>query len=276
MVVPAVYQKQFFLNKYLPLQAGPFKMLPGSTFKVTPNEARLISEGSRIKPDFSYTLNSCSQRCDEFSKQHNGKHILFSGCSFTFGEGLPYMENWSGRLYKKISESESLSGYYSIAYCGGSIDYIVQNTFKYFEEFGQPQVIFALFPDSRRILTKINNQEIILMPINQDDVEKVWEDRSPIIEQSKNIELLIEYCKQNNILFLWSSWDQNDIKHYRSRFLVSDGFIDINDLAIAKNAEKKNSNNKKYYDTARDGRHPGIRYNSGIANIFYQGYIKKN
>lgn len=45
--------------------------------------------------EIEYSLNSSGQRCDEFKKTHEGKHILFAGCSITFGEGLPILLNTS-------------------------------------------------------------------------------------------------------------------------------------------------------------------------------------
>ena len=56
------------------------------------------------KTGIAYNLNSDNFRSDEFIKKHKNKHILFAGCSNTFGEGVEYEKTWAYRLYKEISK----------------------------------------------------------------------------------------------------------------------------------------------------------------------------
>ena len=75
-------------------------------------------------------------RCDEFKKEQDGKHVLFTGCSVTQGVGLELEEVWAHKLYTKISENEKVSGYYNLGVPASGIFFIVSNLFKYFNSYG--------------------------------------------------------------------------------------------------------------------------------------------
>ena len=55
------------------------------------------------------TLNSKNFRCEEFESNHEGEHLLFSGCSTTFGIGLEEDEVWSKKLYNRIKDNNKVS-----------------------------------------------------------------------------------------------------------------------------------------------------------------------
>ena len=50
-----------------------------------------------------YNLNEDYFRSDNFKKEHDGLHILFSGCSESEGVGANIEYAWTHILYKKIS-----------------------------------------------------------------------------------------------------------------------------------------------------------------------------
>tara|TARA_R110001606_G_scaffold17539_1_gene67852 strand:- start:355 stop:1260 length:906 start_codon:yes stop_codon:yes gene_type:complete len=108
-----------------------------------------------------YSINSHGLRCDELTKQHDGKHILFAGCSVTFGEGVPLEHTWAHKTYTKISEKEKTSGYYNIAQSGSSSNWIIIQVLKYIRDYGVPDVLFINFPDATRELGYVENKELI-------------------------------------------------------------------------------------------------------------------
>jgi hypothetical protein len=108
-----------------------------------------------------YQINSHGLRCDELSDTHDGKHIVFAGCSVTFGEGLPLEHTWAYKTYKKISENEKVSGYYNIAQSGSSSNWIIIQAMKYVRDYGAPDVLFINFPEATRELGYVENQELI-------------------------------------------------------------------------------------------------------------------
>lgn len=76
-------------------------------FNIRGNKGFLVNPlSSKMKDDvkktgIAYNLNSDNFRSDEFIKKHKNKHILFAGCSNTFGEGVEYEKTWAYRLYKE-------------------------------------------------------------------------------------------------------------------------------------------------------------------------------
>lgn len=213
-------------------------------------------------------MNSHGHRCDEFSKIHDGSHVLFTGCSNTFGEGLPYLKNWSGRLYEKMSKEEKLSGYYNISYLGGSIFMIIDNIYKYVDMFGAPKYLFCHFPETKRYI-KYTESGSYINYVNYDfnslDMQK-------IMDGYLAIRSLEKYCEAKNINLFWNTWyppESKKLLEIKSlkRFVYCDW---ANIFAMAKlSHEEKNC---KYYSKARDNVHPGYQYSDGVANIFYERF----
>jgi hypothetical protein len=54
--------------------------------------------------DITYDINSHGYRSMEFDPESTAKKIMFLGCSFTTGMGLPYHEVWTTVLTKRLSE----------------------------------------------------------------------------------------------------------------------------------------------------------------------------
>ena len=76
-------------------------------------------------------LNSNGYRSDEFIDEHKFKHIIFSGCSYTWGSGLLINEVWSKKVYDLILKNEKLSGYFNLGVPGSSIINQIIDIFKY-------------------------------------------------------------------------------------------------------------------------------------------------
>ena len=125
------------------------QFLPNSETDLSPLEKTIITDKEN-KKDITYKINQYGHRCDNFLNIHNGLHVLFSGCSITFGEGLPLDRTWAYYLYKKIKKENSLSGYYNLSYTGGGIDTIINNLFRYCGQFKNPDIIFILMPNIER------------------------------------------------------------------------------------------------------------------------------
>lgn len=98
----------------------------------------------------SYKYNSHGYRGDDFinlGEPHDGKHVLFAGCSETEGVGTRLEDLWAYKVYQRITETEKCSGFFNIGSKGFSIDLIVEQIFSYIEQFGKPEVLFVNFPD---------------------------------------------------------------------------------------------------------------------------------
>jgi hypothetical protein len=209
-------------------------------------------------------LNSYNFRSDNF-KNNSKPHILFNGCSNTFGLGLYKNEMWSKIVYDKINHN---SGYFNLSVPGtGIIDQIV-NFFKYFNTYGNPDVIFFNIPNLERFYTYENN-----VVINSEYDRKSL----PILQLiSYQYYLMLEqYCKSNNINLFSFSWSPETEKFMS--FYFKNTFYKINSKDMyEKIYQYKNKSNEDFLIVARDGDHFGIGYNLYWANLIYNKYIESN
>jgi len=170
------------------------KLMPAlmSPFNLYFTKKNLETFGETI--DNFYHLNSDGLRCDEFSDSHDKLHILFAGCSITFGDGLPIDLTWSKMVYKSISKQVPTSGYYNVAGPGFNHLDIYYQVFKYIELYGNPEYIFINFPDLERSIDSgipIESLHSVIIPMHN---------------------ALIQYAETNNIKLIMFSWDIHSFK----------------------------------------------------------------
>lgn len=120
---------------------------PVSVFKLMSHEKKLgIPEDDEV----IYQYNSSGLRSDEFTKVHEGKHILFAGCSETEGLGHKLENTWAHQVYSKINESEKISGFFNIGVRALSITAINRQIINYIMMYGKPNSLFVNYPDFYR------------------------------------------------------------------------------------------------------------------------------
>lgn len=90
-----------------------------------------------------YKSNSLGFRSNEFK---NKQKLLVAGCSHTYGSGLPEDLRWSNQISKLLNWDHD-----NLSIPGGSCVQIINHLFKYFEEYGNPEYLFCLFPDFLRV-----------------------------------------------------------------------------------------------------------------------------
>lgn len=217
-----------------------------------------------------YIINSNGHRSDVFKKDHKGLHVLFSGCSYTFGESLPYMKSWSGYLHKKLEEKNNLSGYYNLSYPGGSIEIIINNIYKYCDKYGYPDAIFLFLPEASRKNVWHNNKYYCIMSGDDYFYDLYWGKENAcysIYNQIKNFE---HFCKSSNIFLRWSTWSEKDMSMYEN--LNFQNYLSISTKEIINNAKNYEDSSDEYFMSARDKSHPGLAYSDGLANIFLKEF----
>jgi len=112
------------------------------------------------KGEFFYELNSSGYRCDEFS-EISELPVLFMGCSFTEGIGLPLNEVWSYNLHKKIVEVTGMKiPFWSVARGGTSIDYSSRAFYEY-APLLKPKYVFYFMSGISRREFKLGNENHI-------------------------------------------------------------------------------------------------------------------
>lgn len=180
----------------------------------------IYNSSKKARIDDLYSLNSFGLRSDEFTNEHNGKHILFAGCSNTVGDSFYNDLIWPKKLYDMLSKEEKTSGYYNVGVCGASISEIISQVNNYIDKFGSPDLIFINLPN----LERESEQKVDL----RESMKFIYTQYS----------LLEKYCRTNGTLLISFSW--NGFINSNKDFLLNDiknplkGFDTIHTYSIEK------------------------------------------
>lgn len=176
--------------------------------------------------DYKINRFGCRGEIDIYSE------IVASGCSITFGLGIPELGRWTNLLGDKINKNiTNLGG------PGASIESICLNIIQYSLNNKMPKEVYCLFPDFFRrksvvdkdfFKTKTNkdkdipdtlnlqyvgptirlHEDTLLMEVN--DITYIEDSVSPhqrIIDSVNYIYVLEAFCLANNIKLYWTTWD---------------------------------------------------------------------
>ena len=234
-------------------------------------------------------VNSNNFRCDEFTKNHTGEHILFSGCSVTYGVGLYTKELWSYKLYEKIKAEKLVSGYFNLGTPGTSTMDICANIIKYISLYGKPDTIFLDLPDLQRfywipkedyIINAMNNlkPEIIDNKLTEWIRHGTHAGRpTPEVEVNKihtyNYLLWLEqFCLEAGIKLYIFSYVMETIRFLKTTDLTR--IMDFDNDKIVDELFEYSQNNKtdKFFLVARDARHHGTAFHEVWANKLFESY----
>jgi hypothetical protein len=216
----------------------------------------ILKENGYSYEDF-YKLNKYGFRSDEFTSDHDGKHIVFAGCSYTYGDSVFLEDSWTYKLYLDIAKKEKLSGYFNLGSPGASTKESIDQIFFYIELFGNPEVIFLLMPNPERG-SQDNSYSELFLSTNK----------------------LIEHCQNNNIKLFLSSWDLRE--HWdgdedpKPKILgYSNMDIDKMSSHVAEFCENnKDHDLSKFFLYAFDLEHPGIALHDYYKKFFYDLYLR--
>jgi hypothetical protein len=149
-------------------------------------------------------------RCDDFTKTHNEKHVVFIGDSFACGDGLEKEDTWCYKVYKEMSKDAKLSGYYNLGMSGASITECIDQFFKYCGTYTNPDVVFFITTEIDRDLryTTVEQQDFFI---------------------HRMYYYLDLYCKSNNIELYSFSWLKSSgmIKDQPKRYTWKVNGIDV-------------------------------------------------
>jgi hypothetical protein len=229
-------------------------------------------------------INFFGFRSDEFTKVHNGKHIVFSGCSNTFGVGLKKEEGWAWKTYQKIIEKENCSGFFNLGAGGTGIAHMVINIFKYCKKYGNPEVVFINLSNQNRsfhYLEEIRGYSLKFNDKDRYDDIKLY--------NYQYYFMLEQYCKSNNIQLYSFTWDTNGSVNYKKWKVIEEttnhlfkeyGFKTFYHYDFEKMVNDLNYLQSQVYDEffmiARDNMHQGTGYNTIWSNFIYDKYAKDN
>lgn len=212
----------------------------------------------------TYKYNSRGFRCDEFT--YSDHRLVFLGCSFTEGIGLPLEETFSHIIHSEIQKRIGKNfPYWNLGLAGCGLDSIVRCSYSFYNQL-KPQVIISLFPTYRLEFFDEEIWKSILLGHDYDN-KKILR-RNPylinekVIEYNneKNLVMLDFILKQYNTLLIWDVWDKTAFKN-----------VDFSNLESFKNYANCWSS-KKSTVMARDGMHPGKYIHKGFAMEILEKY----
>lgn len=253
-----------------------------------------------------YHLNSNGYRSPEFTQ--NPK-IIYSGCSQTYGIGVPEEYMWSNIMSKRLGVSK----YVNLSQPGQSIQGTVNGLMNYFLLYGHPKKIYVLFPDMLRYVSPYNSEittpwvpgtkksdmhphsgvETVHLrnrysvpnyskrPHNQYDITPI---ELPIYLSITAIQHLIQYCTASGIDLTWGTWDTDTHRTFLEflpaiglHFDLSsyvDTFTEVDTDKRSCHLEEK-PNSGDLFDKAADSQHLGYHNNIHIAEAFMK-QVSKN
>lgn len=226
-------------------------------------------------PEVIYKINSDGYRTKHFAPFDNSKEtILFAGCSYTFGEGLPNKYTWPYLVSENFENVE----YYNIGYMGMSINHIIKNVYSFIRSYGKPKNLFICFPDlGRNIYYSERMKSYIKVSIGagaiasgDKDIKKYNLDfisENNLLLATTQISALEDYCSEAGINFIWTTWQENDYLIYKNiefKFL-----IDPENIKLI-STEYSNNENLPYWEFAKDGAHQGVSLTKNISRVFIE------
>lgn len=213
---------------------------------------------------FQYTYNSDGFRCDEFDLPSQ-ERIVFLGCSFTEGIGLPIESTWAYQLLQKIRNKTGKNiPFWNLAIGGGGIDTMASHLYQYIDKIRPRHIIFLRPPWVRR-QAKINTDYHIEWMPGYDSVssefEKVFSNEHYALQQADRSLTIIDLLAQKH----------NSIVHHINWQLINGVDQKLESALVAcKNFRYINSTWPHRVDVARDNMHPGPQTHTIAVNKMWE------
>ena len=232
-----------------------------------------------------YVINRNGFRSQHFQNfKPDDLNILFAGCSITHGTALPDEYVWRSILTEKVKtlHPDRNVEAYSVAIGGASIPLIFKNTLAFLRQYPEVDYVFILFPGFDRAsmidsdvyrgtpgFKKVNyvspDENVFKIPnIKKHALNYVPENAMHVMLPM--IKAIEDICALNGTKLAWGSWipfdhgvyDAYDFKNYVK-------------LPIWEhlNSPRSLGPDPSFKTVAKDGSHPGLDYQTIIADTFY-------
>ena len=294
----------------------------GTLFSMDKDQQDVVeSIGEYIERELVYIFSNEPEESIDFynpkDQVFKNYDFIFSGCSQTHGDHISkplvpygdYTKVWGFQMADKMKIDTINLG------MGGDSAYlIVQKLINYFSLYGNPKTLACLMPDFFRFqfppssgmvnIKESNNTKIIKKSFHRSNdiasktpefskkphiVEHVIPQVWTIYYNSQAILMLEQYCKSNNIKFVWGTW------HKESEFIIKKMNTLFNDLKqknlynnfVETECEKWNNfavqpqtgshlgcheelkqSSPKIFSIGADGMHMGTHRHAHISEIF--------
>jgi hypothetical protein len=237
---------------------------------------------------FDYKYNTYGFRSQHFENCKPGDvNILFSGCSWTEGSGLPDEMVWRYLLTEKLKalHPEQNVEQYSVGVGGASIPLIFKNTLSFLRKNKDVSYVYILLPgfdragrydpnvlDGKGGFRKINyvspESEIFKIPVIKNFVIN-YEPADSIYTTLPLLKAIEDICELREIKLYWGTWSPLDQEVYED--------FDFNSYVKMPQWSRMSIQgavtDKTYFKIAADGHHPGLEHMTEISDAFYEATI---
>lgn len=227
-----------------------------------------ISRKNHVYPDplISYKINNYGYRSDDIEEKDTSNNFIFSGCSNTFGIGVPVESIWAHQINEELGGEKFIN----IGMNSGSHKTIAFDIFRYIKKFGKPKGVFILFPNMERQVgfSKDEDPNIFVLvyrkPRDREDMKKIKEaiqDETALFEFYHTVMMLEDYLEALGVPLVWATWDEDlnkkilETKGFRN--YVNSKNFDIYDRTTSLGKPEKFNN--RYWEIARDFSHMGTK-----------------
>jgi hypothetical protein len=228
-------------------------------------------------------INKDGFRSDSFISNHDGKHFLFAGCSYTWGYGLSIEEIWAKKVYNMLSNEQKCSGFFNLGVPSQGIITQIFNIFKYCSLYGNPTAIFLNIPDLGRFYYYDKDDKFFY---NAGYYDNGMLETLNVLSYQYYF-MLNQYCLQNNIQlysFSWVNAENNTFWTNKNKMIDIDVLKNFKTfyhttvqetLSFVFDYKEKNKD-MQFLEIARDGDHLGIAYHEYWSNFIFEKYKIKN
>lgn len=227
--------------------------------------------------DISYAFNNHGFRSDEFDS-HSDVSILFTGCSYTEGVGLPVNKIWTTGLLNKLKvRTGKTIPHWNLALAGAGLDSIANGLYWHSVNFKRKlDYIVILFPAFARREYCYNTKDIKTwfhpdspgLSADSNIVDRLFIDSEFIEYQSiKNLALIDAVSKSLNAKVIYSMWTFQGAAVEHEVKIIQENFPNFQYI--------KYPDSKYDINWARDSMHPGPDMHEKISEVFFDNYFKK-
>jgi hypothetical protein len=273
--------KDFYYNSIIANRAN--SNLAWHAYDVPPNYLEVNNKGPNIYPkdcnDIRYTFNNHGFRSDEFDS-YSDIPMLFTGCSYTEGVGLPVNKIWTTRLLDKLKVTTGKTiPHWNLALAGVGLDSIANGLYWHSVKFKkQLDYIVILFPPFSRREYCYNTKDIKTwfhpqspgLSADSKIVDTLFADKEFINYQSiKNLALIDAVAKNLNAKVIYSMWKfpGAGAEYEYELGIIQENFSDFQYV--------KYPDSQYDIDLARDSMHSGPSMHEKISETFWDEYFSK-
>jgi hypothetical protein len=216
----------------------------------------------------TYKMNSQGWRSREIDLTSPSRKIMFVGCSYTMGLGLPYDEVWTSIVTQQIEASRGEPvEQHNFGYPGHGNDFFAMVVHQVLPIL-KPDLLVVLFTQfARRTLFHCFGRHMAFLPSHSGPAYKaeheafirLQSDAHDFMDFVRHHSLIDATARLNEVPWAWQTWGRQSLpalaqleKYVRTDNMIDSPFPAFGDLAtddVMKN------------DVARDGKHPGPRAN---------------